>query len=326
MTLLRSAAAAWLAVCLLVAPATARAETTPDLPATIRIVVPYPPGGPTDFFARVVANGLKDELRKTVIVENRAGAGGVMGSSYVAKSPPDGGTLLLGLLGPLAIGPTTSAMPFDPLKELAPIRLVASVTPVMIVSKALGATSVAELIAKAKAAPGKLNFASAGSGSLLHMLGELFSREAGISLQHVPYRGGAPAVTAVLSGEADLLFADAPVVMPHVESGGVRALAVTSPAREPSLPDVPTFAESGLPGMTSESWYGILAPAGTPPAIVARLETAVTAALGTPEVKANFARQGAQVPDSSAAQFAAYLAAQVAKWGAIAREVDAKGK
>ncbi|RAI44019.1 Bug family tripartite tricarboxylate transporter substrate binding protein [Rhodoplanes roseus] len=326
MTFMRSAAAVWLAMCVLASAGLPARAQAPELPSTIRIVVPYPPGGPTDFFARVVANGLKDQLQKTVIVENRAGAGGVMGSSYVAKSPPDGGTLLLGLLGPLAIGPTISAMPFDPVKELAPIRLVASVTPVMIVSQKLGVTTVAELIAKAKAAPGKLNFASAGTGSLLHMLGELFSRETGISLQHVPYRGGAPAVTAVLSGEADMLFADAPVVMPHVESGGVRALAVTSPAREPALPDVPTFAEAGLPGMTSESWYGILAPAGTPPVLVARLEQAVTASLATPEVAANFARQGARVPDSTAAQFAAYLAAQVAKWGAIAREVDAKGK
>jgi len=297
-----------------------------DLPSTIRIVVPYPAGGPTDFFARIVSNGLKDQIKSTSIVENRAGAGGVLGSSYVAKAAPDGGTLLLGLLGPLAIGPAMSAIPFDPLKELAPIRLVATVTPVMIVSKKLGVKTVAELVAVAKASPGKLNFASAGRGSLLHLLAELLKREAGIDIKHVPYGGGAAAVTAVLTGEMDILFADAPVVLPHIESGDVIALAVTSEVRDPSLSKVPTFIEAGLPGMTSESWYGILAPAGTPPAIIGKLEAAVTAVLETPEVKASFEKQGAKVPKSSAAEFSTYLAAQVQKWGKIAKDVVANEK
>lgn len=313
--------------CILVAPmGSVRAQTPTELPGMIRIVVPYPAGGPTDLFARVVANGLKDRLKKTVIVENRAGAGGVLGSSYVAKAPPDGGTLLLGLLGPLAIGPAMSAIPFDPIKELAPIRLVATVPPVMVVSKKLGVASVAELVSVAKAAPGKLNFASAGSGSLLHLLGELLNREASIDMLHVPYKGGAPAVIAILSGEADVLFADATVLRPHIESGSAIALAVTSAERDPSLPNVPTFAESGYPGMTSESWYGILAPGGTPPSIVNTLEAAVSAVLESPEVRATFEKQGAQVPQSSAAQFSAYLVTQVAKWGKIAKEVAAKTK
>jgi tripartite-type tricarboxylate transporter receptor subunit TctC len=313
--------------CLLLVPtAYGRAQSPDELPPLIRIVVPYPPGGPTDFFARIAANGLKDQLKRTVIVENRAGAGGVIGSSYVAKAPADGGTLLLGLLGPLAIGPTMSAIPFDPVKELAPIRLIATVPPVMVVSKKLGVKSVAELVAVAKAAPGKLNFASAGSGSLLHLLGELLNREASIDMLHVPYKGGAPAVIAIISGEADVLFADATVVRPHIESGSAIALAVTSAERDPALPDVPTFKEAGYPGMTSESWYGLLAPGGTPPAIVKKLEAAVTAVLETPEVRANFDKQGAQVPASSAEQFSAYLAEQVAKWGKIAKEAAAKGK
>lgn len=315
--LLRVAAAA----CALVAPVSlAQAQ---DQPSTIRVVVPYPAGGPTDFFARIVANGLKDQVKSTTIVENRAGAGGVLGSSYVGKAAPDGGTLLLGLLGPLAIGPAMSAVPFDPLKELAPIRLVATVTPVMIVPKKLAVKTLAEFIALVKANPGKMNFASAGRGSLLHLLAELLKREAGIDIKHVPYGGGAAAVTAIITGEMDLLFADAPILMPHIESGDVIALAVTSDVRDPSLPNVPTFAESGLPGMTSESWYGILAPGGTPPAIVAKLEGAVTAVLETPENKALFARQGAKVPKSDAASFSAYLAAQVQKWGRIAKDVVA---
>jgi tripartite-type tricarboxylate transporter receptor subunit TctC len=318
--LLRLAAAA----CVLAAPAlTVEAQ---ELPSTIRIVVPYPAGGPTDYFARIVSNGLKDQVKSASIVENRAGAAGVLGSRYVGKAAPDGGTLLLGLLGPLAIGPAMSAVPFDPLKELAPIRLVATVTPVMIVPKKLGVKTIGEFIALAKANPGKLNFASAGRGSLLHLLGELLKREAGIDIKHVPYGGGAPAVTAIIAGEMDLLFADAPVVMPHIESGAAIPLAVTSDVRDPSLPNVPTFAETGLPGMTSESWYGILAPGGTPPAIVNRLEGAVTAVLETPEVKASFEKRGAKVPKSDAAQFSAYLGAQVQKWGRIAKDVVANEK
>jgi tripartite-type tricarboxylate transporter receptor subunit TctC len=314
------------AVMLLSSAAQVRAQQPAELPGTIRVVVPYPAGGPTDFFARIVSNGLKDQLKTNSIVENRPGAGGVPGSSYVGRSTPDGGTLLLGLLGPLAIGPVMSGTPFDPLKELVPIRLVATVTPVMIVSKKSGIKSLAELIAAAKANPGKLNFASAGRGSLLHVLGELLKREASIDIKHVPYTGGAPATTAVVSGEMDILFADAPVVKPVIDSGDVIALAVTSDVRDPSLPNVPTFAESGLPGMTSESWYGVLAPAGTPPAIVKKLEDAVTAALNTPEVKESFAKQGAKVPVSSAAQFSTYLAAQVQKWGKIATDIVANEK
>lgn len=304
----------------------ARAESPSELPGTIRIVVPYPAGGPTDFFARVVANGLKDHLKATVIVENRAGASGVLGSSYVAKAPADGGTLLLGLLGPLAIGPAMSAVPFDPTTELAAIRLVATVAPVALVSKKLGVKTVADLVAAAKAAPGKLNFASAGNGSLPHLLGELFKREAGIEMQHVPYRGGAPAVTAIVSGEADVLFADAPVVMPHIESGNAVAVAVTTNEREPSLQAVPTFAEAGYPGMTTTSWYGILGPAGTPRPLVKTLEAAVSAVLDSPDVRANLAKQGARVPSSSSEQFSAFLAGQVARWGEIARGVAAKDK
>jgi len=324
MTSFRLAAAA--VGILVVLTAQVRAQSSEELPGTIRVVVPYPAGGPTDFFGRIVANGLKDHLKATVIVENRAGAGGVLGSSYVAKAPADGGTLLLGLLGPLAIGPAMSAVPFDPTRELAAIRLVATVTPVAIASKKLGVKSVADVVSAAKAAPGKLNFASAGNGSLLHLLGELFKREASIDMQHVPYRGGAPAVTAIVTGEADMLFADAPVVMPHIESGGVVALAVTSKDREPSLPSVPTFAEAGYPGMTTESWYGILAPAGTPRAIVKKLEAAVSAVLDSPEVRAQFAKQGAQVPASSAEHFSALLAEQVARWGKVVADVGLKEK
>jgi tripartite-type tricarboxylate transporter receptor subunit TctC len=313
--------------CFLSAPAwQVQAQGAGELPSTIRIVVPYPAGGPTDFFARVVSNGLKDQLKSTSSVENRSGAGGVLGSSYVAKAAPDGGTLLLGLLGPLAIGPAMSVVPFDPLKELAPIRLVATVTPVMIVSKKLGVKNIAELVAMAKADPGKLNFASAGRGSLLHLLAELLKREASIDIRHVPYAGGAAAVTAIVTGEMDILFADAPVVMPFIESGDVIAIAVTSDARDPSLPKIPTFAEAGLPGMTSESWYGILAPAGTPSAIVNKLAAAVTAVLETPEVRASFEKQGAKVPVSSPAQFSTYLAAQVEKWGKVAKDVVAREK
>lgn len=321
---LRNMTALALAACALAAPAF-RVQAQ-DLPSTIRIVVPYPAGGPTDFFARIVSNGLKDHVKSTTLVENRAGAGGVLGSRHVGKAEPDGGTLLLGLLGPLTIGPVMSGQPFEPMKELVPIRLVATVTPVMIVPKKHGVKTIAEFVALAKGNPGKMNYASAGRGSLLHLLGELFKREAGVNIIHVPYSGGAPAVTAIVTGEMDMLFADAPVVMPQIEAGNVIALAVTSEVRERSLPNVATFAEQGLPGMTSESWYGILAPAGTPPAIVKRLESAVTAVLEMPEVKANFEKQGAKVPKSDAAQFTAYLSAQMQKWGTIATDVIAKEK
>jgi len=301
----------------------ASAQAYPVKP--IRIVVPFPPGGATDILARDVAQKLTEAWGQQVIVDNRPGAGGNIGSELVAHSAPDGYTLEMGTVGTHAINASLYAkMPYDHVKDFAPVILVAGVPNVLVVNNAVPANSVAELIAYAKANPGKLNFASSGNGTSIHLSGELFKVMAGVQMTHIPYKGSAPALQDLLGGQVQLMFDNLPPSLPQIKAGKVRALAVTSLTRAPALPDVPTIAESGLPGFEASSWFGILAPAGTPPAIVAKLNAEIAKWLATPEAKEKLAKQGANAAGGTPEDFAKHIAAETAKWAKVVKDSGAK--
>src|SRR4030095_5020494 len=268
------------------------AQTYPTKP--IRLVVPFPPGGATDILARDVAQKLSDAWGQSFVVDNRPGAGGNIGSELVAKAAPDGYTLEMGTVGTHAINASLYAkMPYDHVKDFVPVILVAGVPNVLVVNPSVPVNSVAELIAYAKANPGKLNFASSGNGTSIHLSGELFKVMAGVQITHVPYKGSAPALQDLLGGQVQLMFDNLPPSLPQIKAGKLKALAVTSTTRAAALPDVPTMAESGLPGFEASSWFGVLAPAGTPPAIVAKLNAEIGKWLASPEAKEKLAKQGA---------------------------------
>jgi tripartite-type tricarboxylate transporter receptor subunit TctC len=317
--MIRGLAAAVLAL----AAGTVQAQSFPSKP--IHIVVPFPAGGPNDFFGRVMGNKLSQMVGQPVVIENKAGAAGVAGVDFVSKSTPDGYTLVLTSMGAVAIVPAISdKTPYDPFKDLAPITLVATVPEVLVAIPKLGVKTLPELIAKAKANPGKINFASAGSGGMPHLAGESLKREAHIDIVHVPYRGAAPAVNDLVGGQVDIIFLDIPVLLPHIEAGTLIPLALASGKRAPTLPQVPTTAEMGLPNVLADNWYGLLAPGGTPPATVQRLNQIVSAALKEPEVQAGFAKQGAQAVGNPSAEFAAFMRSEATRWGSLAKEVGVK--
>ena len=303
--------------------AAAQAPAYPTKP--IRIVVPFPPGGATDILARDVAQKLTEAWGQQVIVDNRPGAGGNVGSELVAKSAPDGYTLEMGTVGTHAINASLYAkMPYDHVKDFAPIILVAAVPNVLEVNPAIPVNSVTELIAYAKANPGKLNFASSGNGTSIHLSGELFKVMAGVEMTHVPYKGSAPALQDLVGGQVQIMFDNLPPSLPMIRAGKLRALAVTSAARAPALPDVPTVAEAGLPGFEASSWFGLLAPAGTPPAIVAKINGEVAAWLATPEAKEQLSKQGAAAAGGTPDDFAKHIAAETAKWAKVVKASGAK--
>jgi tripartite-type tricarboxylate transporter receptor subunit TctC len=300
------------------------AQTFPSHP--IKIIVPYPAGGPTDVLARLVADKLSAALGQSIIVEDRpGGAGGTVGAKLVSGAEPDGYTLLISQVGALTISPSIYQGPgADVSKAFAPVALVAVSPQLLTVTPSLPVTSVAELIAFAKGNPGKVNFGSAGVGSQPHVLGELLKLVAGINLAHIPYRGSAPAITDLLAGNIQMMF-DTPVVMlPHIQGGLLRALAITSPTRSPQLPDVPTMIESGLPRLQANLWSGLLAPAGTPAAVVARLNATFNAVMNTPEMKASLSKLGAEPKAMSPEEFGAFLAAETRKWSAVVAEAGIK--
>jgi tripartite-type tricarboxylate transporter receptor subunit TctC len=291
----------------------------------IRLVVPFPPGGATDILARDVAQKLTEAWGQSVVVDNRPGAGGNIGSELVAKAPPDGYTLLMGTVGTHAINASLYAkMPYDHIRDFAPVILVAGVPNVLVVNPALPVNTVAELIAYAKANPGKLNFASSGNGTSIHLSGELFKVMAGVQMTHVPYKGSAPAVADLISGQVQLMFDNLPPSLPQIKAGKLRALAVTSSTRAPALPDVPTMAEAGLPGFEASSWFGVLAPAGTPPAIVAKLNAEIARWLATPEAKERLSKQGADAAGGSPEDFVKHIAAETTKWAKVVKDSGAK--
>ena len=300
----------------------AHAQDYPSRP--IRIIVPLAAGGMADILARVIAQKVNEATGHAVVVENRAGGGGVIGADAVAKSPADGYTLLMGLHATQAILVHLQKLPYDPAKDFAPVVHVATVPNVLLVHNSVPANSLAELIAHAKANPDKLTFASQGNGSTGHMIGEQFKVAAGIALTHVPYRGAAPASQDLLAGHVSMLFDIVPLAVSNLQSGKVRALAVCAPERVKVLPNVPRIAEAGLPGMEAGAWFGLFAPAGTPPAAIAWVNAEARKAFAAPEIRERFAGQGALLPLGPPQDFGKHVAAETERWGALIRRAGIK--
>ena len=293
----------------------------------IRVVVPFPPGGAVDFYARVVQQGLAEALGQTVVIDNRAGASGMVGAEHVAKSPPDGYTLLLGNIASLAINVGIyPKMPYDPVKDFTPIMRTIDVNYVLVVHPSVPATTVAELVAHAKANPGKLAYGSAGSGSLPHLATELFKAGTGIDMVHVPYKGGGPMVTDLLGGTVHVVIGDQANLMPHVKSGKLRALAVASARRSPNYPELPTIAEAGVPGFQATAWNALVAPAGTPPDVVRRIHDAFAKTMAQPAVREKLMGAGLEPVGDTPEELARFIPAEIAKWSKIAKDVGAKAE
>jgi len=286
----------------------------------IRFVVPYPPGGASDVTARLLAAKLTESLHQAVVVDNRPGANGIIALENVAKSEPDGYTLLMANLGPNAINAAIySKLPFDPVKDFTPITLTTIVPLVVLVNPDLPIHSMQELIAQAKQAPNKLTFASAGTGAANHLAGEMMKSMAGVQMLHVPYKGDAPSIPDVIAGNVSMMFPTLIGGMPLVESGKLRAIAVTSAKRVPTLPKLPTVAESGIPGFEAVSWGGVMGPGGMSRDIVDKLNAEIVRILKMPDVQEKLAGLGAQIVGSSPDEFAAYLKSEIDKWGKVAR-------
>ena len=322
---LRAAASLSAALAVSALHAAAAAEAYPAKP--VRFVVAFPPGGGTDIIARSIAQKLSERLAQQVVVDNRPGAGGNIGTDIVAKSAPDGHTLLMGSAGPLAINASLfGKMPFDPIRDLAPVTLAASTPNVLVVHPSLRAATIEELIALAKARPGEINFASSGHGTPAHLAGELFNSMARVKMVHVPYKGAAPALADLLGGQVQLMFSTMPPALPHVKDGRLRALAVTSAKRSPAMPELPTVDEIALPGFEANTWHGVVAPAGTPTAIIARLNREIVSILHLPEVVERLSAQGAEPVGSTPEEFAAYIRSETVKWAKVVRESGAKAE
>jgi tripartite-type tricarboxylate transporter receptor subunit TctC len=302
------------------------AASPQDYPARpVRLIVPFPAGGPSDLFGRLLGLKLTESLGQQVVVENRSGVGGVTGVDVVARSAPDGYTIGLSSAGALSIMPfMMSKMPFDWRNDLALLTLVARVPEVLVVHPSLKVATLKDLVDYVRAHPGKLNFGSSGTGSIAHMAVELLKTEAHIDLVHVPYRGAAPAVTDLLGGQVQMVVFDVPVLLPHIRSGALTALAVTSRTRAANLPDVPTTAEAGFPSVISDNWYGLIAPAATPPAILNKIAAAATAALRSDDLKAQYAKQDAVAAPTTPAEFAAFVTAEQAKWKEVVAATGVK--
>ncbi len=304
-------------------PAIATAQTYPTKP--IRLIVTFAPGGGADAVGRAIAQPLSEVLGQTVVVENRAGANGVVGAEIAAKAPPDGYTVLLGAAGTMAVAPHLGEpMPFDPLRDFIPVSLVATSSFAVVVNKDVPVDSLAALIAYAKANPDRLNFGSSGKGGAPHLATELFDHMAGIRMVHVPYRGLAPAIADLIAGQIQVLFADIPLVAGHVKSGALRALAVTGSTRSSVLPDLPTVSEAGVPGYSAGTWYGVFLPAKTPPEIVTRISMALKQVLASPALKATLAAQGTDVAWDTPEQFAVFVRGESDKWAKLIREAGLK--
>ena len=289
------------------------AATYPNKP--IRLVVPFTPGGSTDILARAIGQKLTEAWGQPVVIDNVPGAGGAIGADKVAKAPADGYTLLMGHIGTLAVNPSLYPnLPYDPVKSFAPVAWVARVPNVLVVNASLPAKNVKELVALAKAKPGQLNYGSGGNGSAANLATEYFKLQTETSLLHIPYRGTAPAVTDLIGGQIQVLFTGAPAVIGQVKNGSLRALAVSSPERLDSFPGVPTVAESGYKGFEADQWYGVVAPAGTAPDIVAKLNTQINLSLSSPELKTRLNNEGAIATPNAPAVFGQLIVREIARW------------
>jgi tripartite-type tricarboxylate transporter receptor subunit TctC len=300
------------------------AQSWPTRP--VRLISPFAPGGGADITSRAVAQKLTVSLGQQVIVDNRGGAGGMLGVDLAAKSPADGYTLVMGTIGPIAINPSLlSKMPYDPIKDLAPVSQAAVAVNVLVVHPSLPAKSVKEFIALAKSRPNDLNYGSSGSGAADHLAGELFNAMVGVKMAHIPYKGGAPAMLDLVGGNVQLVFSTLSTATGAIESNRVRALAVTGSKRFEGLPELPTMSEGGLKGFEVNNWYGLFAPAGTPKDIIARVSTEAARALSQPDVKKRLLDAGIIAMSSSPESFAAYTRAETAKWGKVIRDANIKG-
>ena len=308
----------------IVGPGALAQENYPNRP--VRFVVPFTPAGTTDILARVIGEKLSASLGQQFVIENRAGAGGNVGSASVATAPPDGYTILMGTVSTHGINPTLYAnQGFDALRDFTSVAFAAAVPNVMIVNpKNVKAKTVQEFIAEAKATPRKLSFASSGSGTSIHLSGELFKSLAKIEMVHVPYRGSGPALTDMLSGQVDVMFDNMPSCIEHVRAGSLRAIAVTSAKRSPALPDTPTIAESGLPDFEATSWFAVFAPAKTPRPIVEKLNAEIRKAIDSPELKARWEQLGGEARQMSPAEMDAFVKAEIEKWAAVVKTSGAK--
>ncbi len=305
------------------AHAQAQAGNWPDRP--LRLIVPFPPGGSTDTVARAIAEKLRERLGQPVVVDNRGGAGGTIGSDIAAKSPPDGYTMLIGTSSTHAIAPGVfTALPYQPTTDFAPVTLIGAATVMLVTIPSVPADSVAELIALAKAKPELLTFASSGNGGVSHLIGEYFKSRAGIEMLHVPYKGDTPMIADLLGGQVSLAFGTAVAFLPHVQKGALKALAVTSAKPSPVAPGLPTVAESGLPDFEALQWFGILMPAGTPKPIVDRMNREIVSVLQTPEIKGRFETMGIEVAGGTPESFTTFMAEEAAKWQKIAKDAGVK--
>jgi tripartite-type tricarboxylate transporter receptor subunit TctC len=301
----------------------AAAQPYPSRP--IKMIVPFTAGGPVDVAARIVGQHLPRILGQSVVIENRAGAAGSLGAKAVASAEPDGYTLLWGNISTLVVLPVvTNNRDYDPARQFVPIAKVSQNHEVLVVQSAFAAKSVGELVASAKADPGKLNYGSAGHGNATHLAAELFKLRTGIDIVHVPYKGASDAVTAVLGGQVQMFFGDIAGVLPFLREGTLRALAVSSEARNPLVPDVPTMRESGVPDYVVSTYVGVVAPAGTPAAIVQRLNTAINESMTSPDAASAFARLGAEIRPAAPQDFAAFLAAETRKWADVVKAANIK--
>jgi tripartite-type tricarboxylate transporter receptor subunit TctC len=290
----------------------------------IRFILPFPPGGGTDILGRIISERLSASLGQPVVIENRGGAGGNVGAEAAAKSAPDGYTIVL-VAPSLAISPSLySKLNYDPVKDFAPVSLVATVPNVMITHPSVPARTLAEFIALAKTKPGRMNFGSGGNGTSNHLAGELFNIVAGVKLVHVPYKGVNLAMNDVLSGEVQLVVIGVPAASPHIKAGKLRALALIAPRRSPAIPEVPTVAEAGLPGFEVTTWYGVLAPAGTPRPIVTRLNAELVRIMHAPELKERLAALATDPATGTPEEFADYIKREIEKWGEVVRQAGLK--
>ena len=301
----------------------AQSAVYPNKP--VRWVVPFPPGGSADIMGRMIGQDLAKTLGQQVVIENRAGASAIVGSEYVAKSPADGYTLLQANVSQMTIHPSLyPRLPYDPLKDFAPVTVLGIVTSVMVTTPSLPVASVRDLVAMAKKRPGQLNFTSSGAGSSTHLTGELLKQRAGIAMTHINYKGSGPALTDVMAGFVEIMFENLPSALPFINANKLKVLAVTGKDRSPVLKSVPTLAESGFPGFDMVSWQALVAPAGTPRAVVDRLNAEVAKVLKTPEMKEKMTGLGTDVVANSPEQFAQYLREETAKWSKIVKDAGIK--
>jgi tripartite-type tricarboxylate transporter receptor subunit TctC len=310
-----------LAACL--AAGSALAQSYPS--KAVRLIIPAPPGSAPDILSRLIGQKLSESWGQPVVIDNILGAGGNIGTERVAKAAPDGYTLLFNTIGPIAVNISMyDKLPFDPVKDFAPITLVAKVPNILVVHPAVPVRSVEELIAYARKNPGKLRYGSPGSGTSNHLSAELLNTMTGISMLHIPYKSSAQMTTDVMGGQVEVVFHNAPVLLPHVKSGALRGLAVTSLQRLASVPELPTMAESGVPGYEVTAWFGFLAPAGTPQAVISKVHADVAKAIAMPDVRERMTAQAAEPIGSTPQEYASFIAAEIAKWSKIVKASGAK--